>query len=419
MEQEMLTVSVTQLNHYIKRVIDHNGYLKNICIQGEISNYKKHPSGHLYLTLKDESSTLRAVMFRADAQGLRFEPKDGMKVAAIGRISVYEAGGTYQLYIENMTPDGEGALYQAFLSLKEKLEKEGLFDPALKKPLPPYPSVVSVVTAASGAAVRDIINVLGRRYPLAEVKLFPVPVQGADAAPQIAKAIYYLNKKNIGDVMIVGRGGGSIEDLWAFNEEEVARAIFDSKIPVISAVGHETDFTIADFVADMRAPTPSAAAELAVPDFGDLYRQILATQTSAANAVKRKILSAKSELSALAKSPAFYYFKTTLSDKRITIDRLQKSTQNAFSACQERQKQRLGLSVGKLEALSPLASLARGYGYPTTQEGKQIKSVTQLVQGDRFSLHMADGRIDCLSEQIHPLKKTKSHEDEPNATFTQ
>ncbi len=408
MEQEMLTVSVTQLNHYIKRVIDHNGYLKNICIQGEVSNYKKHPSGHLYLTLKDESSTLRAVMFRADAQGLRFEPKDGMKVAATGRISVYEPGGTYQLYIETMTPDGEGALYQAFLSLKAKLEKEGLFDPALKKPLPLYPSIVSVVTAASGAAVRDIMSVLGRRYPLAEVKLFPVPVQGADAAPEIAKAIYYLNQKNIGDVMIIGRGGGSIEDLWAFNEEEVARAIFNSKIPVISAVGHETDFTIADFVADMRAPTPSAAAELAVPDSGDLYRQILATQTSAASTVRRKILSAKSELSALAKSPTFYYFKATLSDKRVTIDHLQKNAQNALAACQEKHKQRLGLSLGKLQALSPLSNLARGYGYPTTKDGSQIKSVTQLEPGDRFSLRLSDGHIDCLSEQVHPLIKNEN-----------
>lgn len=405
MEQEMLTVSVTQLNHYIKRVIDHNGYLKNICIQGEISNYKKHPSGHLYLTLKDEGSTLRAVMFKASAQSLRFEPKDGMKVAATGRISVYEAGGTYQLYIESMTPDGEGALYQAFLSLKEKLEKEGLFDAALKKPLPLYPSIVSVVTASSGAAVRDIVSVLGRRYPLAEVKLFPVSVQGADAAPEIAAAIDYLNQKSIGDVMIIGRGGGSIEDLWAFNEEIVARAIFNSKIPVISAVGHETDFTIADFVADMRAPTPSAAAELAVPDAGDLYRQILATQTSAANTIKRRIISAKSELSALAKSPAFYYFKSGLNDKRITIDHLQKNAQSALSACHEKQKQRLGLSCGKLEALSPLSNLARGYGYPTTEDGSQIKSVTQLSPGDRFHLRLSDGQIDCLSEQIHPSDK--------------
>ena len=274
MEQEILTVSVSQLNHYVKRVLEHNGYLKDICIQGEISNFKHHPSGHLYLSLKDEASVLRAVMFRTAASALRFLPENGMKVIARGRITVYEPGGVYQLYIESMEPDGEGALYQAFLRLKEKLDKEGLFDSALKKPIPSYPSVISVVTAASGAAVRDIINVLGRRYPLASVKIFPVSVQGEGAAQEIADAIHFLNEKTIGDVMIVGRGGGSIEDLWAFNEEIVARAIFQSKIPIISAVGHETDFTIADFVADLRAPTPSAAAELATPSSEDVINLI-------------------------------------------------------------------------------------------------------------------------------------------------
>ncbi|MBE7010319.1 MAG: exodeoxyribonuclease VII large subunit [Ruminococcaceae bacterium] len=401
MEQELLTVSVSQLNHYIKRVIEHNGYLKNICIQGEISNFKHHPSGHLYITLKDETSTLRAVMFRTAAQSLRFIPEDGMKVAATGRISVYEPGGTYQLYIESLTPDGEGALYQAFLRLKEKLEKDGLFDPTHKKSIPLFPDVVSVVTAASGAAVRDIIHVLKRRYPLAAVKLFPVPVQGEGAARSIAEAIRFLNEKNIGDVIIAGRGGGSIEDLWAFNEEVVARAIYDSKIPVISAVGHETDFTIADFVADLRAPTPSAAAELAVPNVQDLQNTVRSLYAKAQNRIEYRLFAAQNELTKLAGSAAFYNFPGSISDLRITVDRLQKQSQDALYDIMNQRAQRLGLAASKLQTLSPLSNFTRGYAYPAKTDGTHIKSVTQLEAGEAFSLKLADGLVDCIAKTIY------------------
>ncbi|MBE7022053.1 MAG: exodeoxyribonuclease VII large subunit [Ruminococcaceae bacterium] len=401
----MLTVSVSQLNHYMKRVIEHNGYLKKICIQGEISNFKHHPSGHLYLTLKDEASVLRAVMFRAEAAGLRFVPEDGMRVAATGRISVYEPGGVYQLYIDKLEPDGEGALYQAFLRLKEKLEKEGLFDPEFKKPLPAYPSVISIVTAASGAAIRDMIHVLGRRYPLAAVKLFPVSVQGEGAAAEIASAIDFLNKKAIGDVMIIGRGGGSIEDLWAFNEEIVARAVFRSKIPVISAVGHETDFTIADFVADLRAPTPSAAAELAVPDIADIYQRLAGHKADALQHIRHKLLTLQKQLDALAQAPGFHTFPGTLSEKRITVDYLEKAAHRALTVYQEKTKRRFQLAAGKLEALSPLSNLARGYAYPSLQNGTILKSIRQIQEGDALCLRISDGEINCSAREIRPLAK--------------
>ena len=267
MSQEVLTVTVSQLNHYIKRVIENNSYLKNIWIKGEISNCKLHHSGHIYLTLKDDASVLKAVMFRGAAAGLRFLPENGMKVLARGRVSVYERDGQYQLYIEEMQPDGVGALHIAYEQLKARLAEEGLFDEQFKQPLPKYPA---------GAAVRDIIHVLGRRFPAAHLRVRPVLVQGDQASAQIADAIAFFNKYKLADVLIVGRGGGSIEDLWAFNEEIVARAVFASDIPIISAVGHETDFTICDFVADRRAPTPSAAAEIAVPSVAELHQRMSA-----------------------------------------------------------------------------------------------------------------------------------------------
>lgn len=399
MEQELLTVSVSQVNHYIRRVIEHNGYLKDICIQGELSNCKGHPSGHMYLTLKDETSQLRAVMFREYASRLRFRPEDGMRVRARGRISVYEPGGVYQLYIESMEPDGEGALFAAFTALKKRLESEGLFDPAYKKPLPAFPRVVSVVTASSGAAVRDIINVLGRRYPLAEVKLFPVTVQGDGAAAEIANAIRTLNRENIGDVMIVGRGGGSIEDLWSFNEEIVARAIFESKIPVISAVGHETDFTIADFVADMRAPTPSAAAELAVPDIGELSARILALSNKANARLSLLLQRARSRFERLSGSPALADFASGLAEKRQMVDGLYEDSYRALKLYLERQENRFHQAVGKLDALSPLSALSRGYAYADLPDGTAIRSKKQLTSGQQFTLHLSDGNALCRAEE--------------------
>ncbi len=395
MEQEILTVSVSQVNHYIHRVIEHNGYLKDICIKGEISNYKHHPSGHIYLTLKDDSSTLRAVMFRSAANSLRFLPEDGMKVSARGRISVYEPGGTYQLYIESMEPDGEGALYAAYEKLKKKLEEEGLFDPGFKKPIPKYPSSVCVITASSGAAIRDILNVLGRRYPQVAVRVLPVFVQGEGSAQQIAAAIKLANEKRLGDVIITGRGGGSIEDLWSFNEEVVARAIFASEIPVISAVGHETDFTIADFVADLRAPTPSAAAELAVPSGVELT-QFLHGQTAQLLSEIRYLLQGRQRnLDMLKKHPAFSGLPNSINEKRVTVDYLQKSASQAMNTCLERLSARLSAGVGKLDALSPLSALSRGYSYAVLSDGSPISSVKQLAPGTAFSLRVKDGLAEC------------------------
>lgn len=400
MEQQVLTVTVSELNHYIYRVIEHNGYLKNICVKGEISNFKRHPSGHLYLTLKDEGSLLRGVMFRSAGASLRFIPQDGMRVLARGRIAVYETGGTYQLYIESMEPDGEGALYLAYEKLKKKLETEGLFDPAFKKPLPPYPETVSVVTAASGAAVRDILNILNRRYPLANVKLFPVSVQGEGAAAEIAEALRLLNEHKIGDVIIVGRGGGSIEDLWAFNEEVVARAIFASQIPVISAVGHETDFTIADFVADLRAPTPSAAAELAVPDMFELKQRISVLSGTMAASMRHRLLSCRKAADVLAGHPALAGFAGQIAEQRVTVDQLEKDALVAFRSYLDKRKLTLSATAGKLDALSPLSALSRGYTYASLPDGQLLHSARMLTNGTRFHLRFADGNADCVAENV-------------------
>ena len=280
MSKEILTVSVSQLNNYIKRVLDANSYLADIKVCGELSNFKLHSSGHIYASLKDEGGVIKLVMFRSSAQHLKFRPEDGMKVIVRGRISVYEQGGIYQMYAESIEPDGEGSLYAAFEKLKAKLAESGMFDDIHKKPIPRFPTRIGVVTAKGGAALQDILNITSRRYPLAEIVLFPVSVQGTSASGEIANAINYMNKTNSCDVMIVGRGGGSIEDLWAFNEGIVAHAIFNSQIPIVSAVGHETDFTIADFVADLRAPTPSAAAELVCPSALELSEFFKSTKSS-------------------------------------------------------------------------------------------------------------------------------------------
>ncbi len=407
MEGQRLTVSVSQLNHYIKRVLEHNGYLKDICIKAEISNFKPHPSGHLYLTLKDEGSVLRAVMFRSEAQKLRFMPSDGMKVLAYGRISVYEPGGNYQLYIENLEADGEGTLYAAYEALKKKLEEEGLFSQSHKKPIPAFPEVVSVVTAESGAAVRDIINILGRRYPTAQVKLFPVSVQGATAAPEIARAISILNEKNIGDVMIVGRGGGSIEDLWAFNEEIVARAIFASNIPVISAVGHETDFTISDFVADLRAPTPSAAAELATPDSMKLRQNITSARQHMSYALNEIVARMQQKLERLKSHPAFSQFENRLAEKRMEVDSLYQNAETAFLAFYQTLQNKLALHGEKLQALSPLSALGRGYAIATDEGDKLLTSVNDFTPGKHFTLRVSDGLVSASAHSANKNPERK------------
>lgn len=390
MEAKVATVS--QINNYVKKILDHNIILNNVWIKGEISNFKHHYSGHLYITLKDEGAVLKAVMFRGSAQSLAFEPNDGMKVLARGRISVYEAGGSYQLYIEEMIPDGVGELYIAYEQLKKQLESEGLFSPEHKKPIPPFPDRVGVVTASTGAAVRDIINVITRRYPMAEIVLYPAQVQGTGAAESVVKAIEYFNATDGADTLIVGRGGGSIEDLWAFNEEITARAIYASKIPVISAVGHETDFTIADFVADLRAPTPSAAAEIAVPSAIELRNRIDTDK----NRISRNMAGRIEGNRLLLERFKMRTPKDRIDDANLRIDSLIKSMDSSLKMKTMHLKRELSSAAAKLDALSPLQTLARGYSIPTTEDGTVIRSAKEMKVGTEFTLRMKDGSTDCI-----------------------
>jgi exodeoxyribonuclease VII large subunit len=392
MEPRIATVS--QINGYVKKILDSNIILNNVWIKGEISNFKAHYSGHLYITLKDDKSVLKAVMFRSAARELRFKPEDGMKVLARGRISCYEAGGVYQLYIEEMKPDGVGELYIAYEQLRRALEEEGLFDSAHKKPIPKYPERVGVITAPTGAAVRDIINVISRRYPYAEIILYPSLVQGAEAAPNITAGIEYFNKEKLVDTMIVGRGGGSIEDLWAFNEEMVARAIYKSEIPIISAVGHETDFTIADFVADMRAPTPSAAAELSVPSQSELRNGLENCNMRMRRDLERILSLLRARLDRMTmESP-----KPMIDDSRVRLDYLVKDMiqmqQKGFAA----RKEKLSNCAAKLNALSPLAVMSRGYAIAMKEDGEIIKSARSLRKGTRFKLKLVNGERRCIVE---------------------
>lgn len=390
MEAKVATVS--QINNYVKKILDHNIILNNVWIKGEISNFKHHYSGHLYITLKDEGAVLKAVMFRGSAQSLAFEPNDGMKVLARGRISVYEAGGSYQLYIEEMIPDGVGELYIAYEQLKKQLESEGLFSPEHKKPIPPFPDRVGVVTASTGAAVRDIINVITRRYPMAEIVLYPAQVQGSGAAESVVKAIEYFNATDGADTLIVGRGGGSIEDLWAFNEEITARAIYESKIPVISAVGHETDFTIADFVADLRAPTPSAAAEIAVPSAIELRNRIDTDK----NRISRNMAGRIEGNRLLLERFKMRTPKDRIDDANLRIDSLIKSMDSSLKMKTMHLKRELSSAAAKLDALSPLQTLARGYSIPITEDGTVIRSAKEMKVGTEFTLRMKDGSADCI-----------------------
>lgn len=389
MEPKIATVS--QINSYLKRMLDSNEILNNIWIKGEISNFKPHYSGHIYITLKDEGAVLKAVMFKSSASSLAFLPSDGMRVLARGRISVYEAGGAYQLYIEEMIPDGVGTLYLAYEQLKAKLKAEGLFDEEYKKPIPEFPKRVGVVTAATGAAVRDIINVITRRFPLAEIILFPTLVQGDGAASEIAAAINYFNQTDSVDTLIVGRGGGSIEDLWAFNEEIVARAIFNSHIPVISAVGHETDFTIADFVADLRAPTPSAAAEIAVPSMPEIYAYISGLSSRLIQAENNFISYRRLMVKNLkVKTP-----KDVLNEKNMRLAGLIKDMEKSFSLKLMESRKSFAEACAKLEALSPLSVMARGYAIAQKEDGSVVRTVKQLKTDEEFDLRLSDGVKRC------------------------
>ncbi len=389
---EPITATVSQLNAYMKRVVDGQTALSDIWIKGEISNFKEHFSGHLYITLKDEGGVLKAVMFKGNAHTLSFRPEDGMKVLARGKIGVYEQGGTYQLYINEMIPDGIGDLYIAYEQLKKKLQEEGLFDENAKKPIPEYPERVGVITAATGAAVRDIINVITRRYPMCEIILYPSLVQGAGAAQNIKEGIEYFNNNDACDTLIVGRGGGSIEDLWAFNEEIVARAIYASKIPVISAVGHETDFTIADFVADLRAPTPSAAAEIAVPSMLELAAKVSTMQNrvkmAEVNFLKAKRLYTE-KLS--VRSP-----KEKMDELRQRIDNLLAQADKSFKLSYSNKKNDALKLITKLDALSPLSVMSRGYSVAQSTDGKIIRSYTEMTSGKEFLLRLSDGECDCI-----------------------
>ena len=391
MNKEILTVSVSQLNNYIKRVIDANSYLSDIKVCGELSNFKFHSSGHIYASLKDEGGVIKLVMFRSFAQYLKFRPEDGMKVIVRGRISVYEQGGIYQIYAESIEPDGEGTLYAAFEKLKEKLSALGMFDDIHKKPIPRYPARIGVVTAQGGAALQDILNITRRRYPIAEIVLFPVSVQGVSAAGEIASAIKNLNNNHACDVMIVGRGGGSIEDLWAFNEEIVANAIFESSIPVISAVGHETDFTIADFVADLRAPTPSAAAELVCPDSAKLQETLANTRSKLTALLKNNLELKKSELVRITNSYVFTRFSDVLNTHRQSTDLLLSDAVVAFKEIVNVKRTQLAKNAAKLDALSPLKVLSRGYSIAEYSSGGVILSVNDVNTDEEFTLRFSDG----------------------------
>ena len=386
-----LVITVTQINEYIRNMMDRDPLLNNLAIKGEISNYKVYPSGHHYFSLKDEGGALRCVMFKGSAIRLRFRPENGMKVIAMGKISVFPRDGAYQLYCTGLVLDGIGDLYAAFEQLKTKLAAQGLFDPAHKKPLPKYPGTIGIVTSEAGAAVHDMLRILRKRYPLTRVILIPVRVQGVEAPGEIASAIAYANHFRLADLLIVGRGGGSIEDLWAFNEEIVARAIFVSNIPVISAVGHEPDVTISDFVADLRAATPSNAAELAVPDADALRQTLDSMATAMATAMDRQIKSAHRQLKVLSGSAALKSPDGYLLQRRKSLQLLQNRLQSAGIQTIQNKGRRFVALTAKLDAMSPLKVLTRGYAMTQTDDGTVIRSVKQVALGETIHVALHDG----------------------------
>ena len=391
MAQQIL--SITQLNEYIRGQMDADILLNQVAVRGEISNYKLYPSGHHYFTLKDECSALKCVMFKGNAMRLRFRPENGMKILAMGKVSVYPRDGAYQLYCTAMAMDGVGDLYAAFEQLKKKLAAQGLFDPAHKKPLPKYPDTIGIITSSAGAAVHDMLRILRKRYPLTEVKLLPVRVQGAEAPAEIAAAIGYANHYRLADLLIVGRGGGSIEDLWAFNDERVAYAIYESEIPVISAVGHEPDVTISDYVADLRAATPSNAAELAVQD-QDSLRQNLDAVTAAMNSTLcRNMKTAEQHLHVLAHSGVLLSPKGYISVRAEALKNLKNRLISAQNDNIARKSQRYIACVSKLDAMSPLKVLSRGYSMAKTADGALLRSVSQVELGERITVSLSDGSL--------------------------
>ncbi len=383
-------ITVEELNKYIKNKIDSDEYLNNVYVKGEISNFKLHYTGHMYFTLKDEKSLIKCVMFKSYTGYLNFMPKDGMKVCVLGSVSVFERDGVYQIYVKAIKQDGIGSLYEEYEKLKAKLESEGLFAESHKKKIPMFPKTIGVLTSSTGAVIRDIINVSTRRNPNVRIRLIPVPVQGAGAEKEIAEGIEKMNKEKLADVLIIGRGGGSLEDLWPFNEELLARAIYESEIPIISAVGHETDFTIADFVADLRAPTPSAAAELAVPNISDVKYTIDLYNNRLKTALKKKVQLMQLRYEKCMTRRVFKEPLQKINEKYILIDNLVKNINTFITNKLNNARMSLSKNVTKLDALSPMKTIARGYAI-TEKDGKIIKKIEDLNIGDSINIRYIDG----------------------------
>ena len=398
-------LSISQLNEYIRGKLDADALLNGVAVRGEISNYKVYPSGHHYFTLKDENASLKCVMFKGSAMKLRFRPDNGVKVIAMGKISVYPRDGVYQLYCTAMAMDGIGDLYAAFEQLKAKLAAQGLFEPAHKKPLPKYPGTIAIITSSAGAAIHDMLRILRKRYPLTQVRLLPVRVQGVEAPGEIAAAIRYANHYQLADLLIVGRGGGSIEDLWAFNDERVAYAIYESQIPVISAVGHEPDVTISDFVADLRAATPSNAAELAVPDRQSLEQNLDSMAMAMATVLHRQIRAARQHLDVLSNSAALQSPDGYLQQRHKSLELLQNRLITAQNQCINRNNQRYIALTAKLDAMSPLKVLSRGYAIAQTEENAVVRSVAQVQCGDQLHISFSDGTLSATVTDVKENRK--------------
>lgn len=403
MQQQVL--SITQVNEYIRGKMDQDQLLVQLVVWGEISNYKMYPSGHHYFTLKDENAALKCVMFKASAARLRFRPENGMKVIAMGRITVYPRDGAFQLYCSAMSMDGVGDLYAAFEQLKAKLAAQGLFAPEHKKPLPPFPGTIGIVTSSAGAAIHDMLRILNKRYPLTRVRLFPVRVQGAEAPGEIAAAIRYANHYRLADLLIVGRGGGSIEDLWAFNDERVAYAIYESRIPIISAVGHEPDVTISDYVADLRAATPSNAAELAVPDQAALLQNMDAAASAMASALAGRLRHARQRLAVLSQSPALISPTGYLEQRGKNLEHLKTRLIAAQTQQLQHKRQRFIAATSKLDAMSPLKVLSRGYSIVNADNGKILRSVYQTAPGGKIRVTLSDGSLSAVVAEVKESAK--------------
>ena len=397
----MRVITVSQLNRYVKMLLQEDAALTPVYVSGEISNFVNHyKSGHLYFSLKDENALVKAVMFRTYAARLAFRPEGGMKVIVRAKASVYEKDGTFQLYVEDMQPDGVGALQIAYEQLKKRLQEEGLFDAARKKALPPFPTRIGVITSPTGAAVRDILNVLARRYPPAQVVFLPVLVQGEGAPPQLVAALERMNREKAADVLIIGRGGGSLEELWAFNDERVCRAVAASEIPVISAVGHETDFTLCDFAADLRAPTPSAAAELAVPDAAELFLSLRQTQVQLTVLMRSRLEKVRTELQILHRQKALSSPTYYVEQMAMQLDLLTRSFEHSAKTALQDAHAQLSALAAKLDALSPLKVLSRGYAMARTDGGRLVTSVTDICKGDTLYMDMCDGTLVCMVQDI-------------------